>query len=67
MYVWRPLDWKSCFLESTMNHKKYIDFLIENLDQSATKLGLESDFWIQQDSDPKHCAHKTKRWLLCYV
>jgi len=50
-----------------MNHKKYIDFLIENLDQSATKLGLESDFWIQQDSDPKHCAHKTKRWLLCYV
>jgi len=55
------------FIESTMDHKMYINILKENLHQSATTLGLEDDFWFQQDNDPKHCAINTKLWLLYNV
>jgi len=48
------------FIESTMDHKRYINILGENIHQSATKLGLEDDFWFQQDNDPKDCATDTK-------
>jgi len=46
-----------------MYHNKYNDVLIENVDQGARKLKLDSNFWIQQDNDPKHCAHKPKLGL----
>lgn len=52
------------FIESTMDHRAYLQILKDNLHESARKLGLGEDFWFQQDNDPKHTAHNVKLWLL---
>jgi len=41
----------------------YIDILYENLEVSLIQLGLESNFILQQDNDPKHTAKKTKKFF----
>lgn len=41
----------------------YIDILRENLEVSLIQLGLENNFILQQDNDPKHTAKKTKKFL----
>ena len=50
-------------VEGTMDSKKYIQILEENLLQSVKKLGLGRRFHFQQDNDPKHCAKITKEWF----
>ncbi|KOC58747.1 hypothetical protein WH47_10413, partial [Habropoda laboriosa] len=41
----------------------YIGILRENLEVSLTKLGLENNFILEQDNDPKHTAKKTKKFF----
>ncbi|KAH8338802.1 hypothetical protein KR067_010016, partial [Drosophila pandora] len=44
------------FIETIMDQAGYIKILKDNLFESAEKLGLESEYWFQQDNDPKHTA-----------
>ncbi|GFX55478.1 transposable element Tcb1 transposase [Trichonephila clavipes] len=46
-----------------LDHKLYIDIL-NNLKESAKKLGLDGNFIFQQDNDPKHTARNVKMWCL---
>jgi hypothetical protein len=46
-----------------MNGAKYIEFLGENLPQSAQDLRLGRKVTFQQDNDPKHTAKTTLEWL----
>lgn len=55
------------FIDSIMNQGLYIEILKKNLKQSAAKLGLENEYWFQQDNDPKHTALNTKLWLVYNV
>ncbi|GFV63627.1 transposable element Tcb2 transposase [Trichonephila clavipes] len=52
------------FIDSIMDHKLYIDILNNNLKESAKKLGLDGNFNLQQDNDPKHTARNVKVWCL---
>ena len=45
---------------SQMNGAKYIDFLDENLLQSAQVLRIGCRFTFQQNNDPKHTAKTTQ-------
>ncbi|KAH8376336.1 hypothetical protein KR200_002696, partial [Drosophila serrata] len=44
------------FIDPTMDHKAYMKVLKDKLHQSASRLGLADDFWLQQDNDPKHTS-----------
>ncbi|GBP15725.1 Transposable element Tc1 transposase, partial [Eumeta japonica] len=55
------------FIESTMDHRAYLDILKRNLPESVRKLGIQDDYIFQQDNDPKHTAYNTKLWLLYNV
>jgi len=39
----------------------HINILCENLEVLLIQLGLESNFILQQDNDPKHTAKKNKK------
>ncbi|GFW63668.1 transposable element Tcb1 transposase [Trichonephila clavipes] len=52
------------FIDGIMDHKLYIDKLNNNLKESAKKLGLDGNFILQQDNDPKHTARNFKMWCL---
>ena len=43
--------------------KKYNQILQDKLMPSVGSLELPSDYFFQQDSDPKHTAKSTKNWL----
>lgn len=51
-------------LEGIMTARSYVEVLRRNLKSSAINLGLENDYYFQQDIDPKHTANLTKEWLL---
>ncbi|GFW09279.1 transposable element Tcb2 transposase [Trichonephila clavipes] len=51
-------------IDGIMDHLYYIQFLKENLDAHAEKLGIEEDYLFYQDNDPKHFTHNTRFWLL---
>ncbi|GFW18300.1 transposable element Tcb1 transposase [Trichonephila clavipes] len=51
------------FIDGIMNYKLYIDVL-NNLKESAKKLGLDGNFIFQQDNNPKHTARNVKMWRL---
>ncbi|GFU69957.1 transposable element Tcb1 transposase [Trichonephila clavipes] len=51
------------FMDGIMDHKLYID-INNNLKESAKKLGLDGNFILQQDNDPKHTARNVKMWCL---
>ena len=55
------------FIESTMDKYAYLNILKANLKRSAEKLGLENDYYFQQDNDPKHTADIVKLWILYNV
>lgn len=46
-----------------MDQYLYRDILRRNLQQSARKLNIQSDFVFQHDNDPKHTARSVKIWL----
>ena len=48
-------------IERIMNADKYIEIINENLEKAVLKLGLEEEFILQQDNDPKHTAKKTNK------
>lgn len=50
------------FIDGTMDAIGYVDILSRNLQASATKMGLSS-FIFQQDNDPKHTAKLTKKYF----
>ena len=52
------------FIDGTMDQYVYLDILKNNLQRSAQKLGLQSDYYFQQDNDPKHTAHNVRCWIL---
>ncbi|KAH8344912.1 hypothetical protein KR067_010610, partial [Drosophila pandora] len=52
----------ACMSASGVGNLVFIDGIMDakmdadNLRESAEKLGLESEYWFQQDNDPKHTA-----------
>lgn len=55
------------FIETIMDKMKYLDILTRNLRQSAENLNLPSEFYFQQDNNPKHTSHVVREWLLYNV
>lgn len=51
------------FIDGKMDQYIYKNILVQNLEPSARKLGLESEYIFQQDNDPKHTARSVKQWL----
>lgn len=51
------------FIEETMTKTVYLNILKKNLNQSAEKLGIRSDYYFQQDNDPNHTAADVKMWI----
>ena len=47
-----------------MDRFMYRDMLAQNLEESATNLGLTGDYYFQQDNDPKHCFKLLREWLI---
>ncbi|GFV22595.1 transposable element Tcb1 transposase [Trichonephila clavipes] len=52
------------FIKGIMDKHVYLGVLKDNLEKSASKLGLGSGFIFQQDSDPKHTAKIVQLYLL---
>ena len=51
------------FIEDRMNGDYYRSILENNLIESSFSLGLSSDFYFQQNNDPKHTSNILKNWL----
>ena len=45
-------------IEGITNTDKYIEIINENLEEAVLKMGVEEEFILQQDNDPKHTAKK---------
>ncbi|GFU71166.1 transposable element Tc1 transposase [Trichonephila clavipes] len=52
------------FIDGIMDKHVYLGILKDNLEKSASKLGLGSGFIFQQDNDPKHTAKIEQLYLL---
>ncbi|GFU71367.1 transposable element Tcb1 transposase [Trichonephila clavipes] len=52
------------FIDGIMYKCVYLGILKDNLEKSASKLGLGSSFTFQQDNDPKHTAKIVQLYLL---
>lgn len=65
--VWGCFSWEGVGqlvkIDGIMTADTYINILRENLEVSLIRLGLEDNFILQQDNDPKHTAKKTKIFL----
>ncbi|GFY31013.1 transposable element Tcb1 transposase [Trichonephila clavipes] len=55
------------YIDSIMNKYYYLDILIINSKECATKLGLGSSFRFRRKNDPKHTTENVKHWLLYNV
>lgn len=51
------------FIDGIMTKKEYLTILRQNVQQSATKLGIGDDFIFIQDNDPKHTAGDVKDYF----
>ena len=54
---------KLVIIDGTLTAVKYVQLLQENLFESASRMGLGTNFVFQQDNDPKHTARLTKRFF----
>ena len=52
------------FIDGIMDKNVYLNILKINIKENAQKMGLENDFYFQQDNDPKHTAWVVRMWLL---
>ncbi|GBN30485.1 Transposable element Tc1 transposase [Araneus ventricosus] len=52
------------FIDVIMNHMVYLDILHNNLKESTNNFGLNGNFILQHDNDPKHTARNVKMWCL---
>ncbi|GBM69227.1 hypothetical protein AVEN_210448-1 [Araneus ventricosus] len=52
------------FIDGIMNHMVYLDILHNSLKESAKNLGLDGNFIVKPDKDPKHMACNVKMWCL---
>ena len=52
------------FIDGIMDKNVYLNILKTNINESAQKMGLENDFYFQEDNDPKHTAWVVRMWLL---
>lgn len=52
------------FIDEIMDKTLYLKILKENLQKSAQKLGIESEYYFQHDNDPKHTAEIVRLWVL---
>ena len=52
------------FIDGNMDQNVYLNFLKNNLEESAHKLGLTKSFIFQQGNDPKHTVKRFKEWLI---
>ena len=50
-------------IDGGMHGVKYRQILEDNLQESAEKMGLINDWWLQQDNDPQHTARATEKWF----
>ena len=52
------------FIDEIMDKVIYKDILMQNLKQSAQKMGFQGSYTFQHDNDPKHTAQFVKTWLI---
>lgn len=50
------------FIDGIMDAAKYVNILANNLSPSASKMGI-SDYFFQQDNDPKHTSRLAKAFF----
>ena len=50
-------------IERIINADKYTEIICENLEEAVLKMGLEEEFILQQNNDPKHTAKKTNKFF----
>ncbi len=59
IFLWGCMSYKGVgrisFIDETMNRYGYVNILANNLEQSASQMGL-STFIFQQNNDPKHTS-----------
>ncbi|GFU95337.1 transposable element Tcb1 transposase [Trichonephila clavipes] len=53
--------------EGIMNQYSYLNIFKNNLSPSASKLGLDGSYTLQQDNDTKDTARVVRKWLLYNV
>ena len=51
------------FIDGIMDKNVYLNIIQNNLAQSARKLALDSEYYSQQDNDPKHKSKLVMDWL----
>lgn len=54
-------------IEGNLNAEGYVNILRRNLRVSVEKMGIQDQYYFQQDNDPKHTARRTKEWLIFNV
>ena len=61
--IWRAFPWSGVgsltHIKGIMSADIYIDLLCENLEVSLSRTGLETNYILQQDNNPKHIAKKS--------
>ncbi|GBM80738.1 hypothetical protein AVEN_96408-1 [Araneus ventricosus] len=51
-------------IDDIMYHMVYLDILHNSLKESVKNLGLDGNFILKHDNDPKYTARNVKMWCL---